>query len=268
MTGRRAVRQWDERLSRALQFVPGHVGGRVASAQPIRRRGGTLRQASVGAGGSPIAAPPAEGVFADYVDQAGTGVLTLARSGSLFAGGTFAPAAGDVAVSVIGVQSGTITLPSGWTSLASGTVGGLTYRVGYKVLVGSDDFDATISPGFTYAFPWVTDDGYADYLTWIFTGPTAATPQVSVTTHAATASASFVAPGAGWDGATNGWVAARATPDGGSVSPTVSGDFNKQVDIIGLGQAFDTDRTTPRVATGSASFSPACDVVMFALGFA
>lgn len=49
MTGRRAVRQWDERLSRALQFVPGHVGGRVASAQPIRRRGGTLRQASVGA---------------------------------------------------------------------------------------------------------------------------------------------------------------------------------------------------------------------------
>jgi hypothetical protein len=49
MTSRRPIRGHTERVSRALQFIPGHVSGRVASAQPIRRRGGTLRQASVGA---------------------------------------------------------------------------------------------------------------------------------------------------------------------------------------------------------------------------
>ena len=44
MTGRRSIASWDARISRALQFVPGHVSGRVASAQPINRWGGTIRQ--------------------------------------------------------------------------------------------------------------------------------------------------------------------------------------------------------------------------------
>jgi hypothetical protein len=51
VTSRRAVPGWDQRISRALQFVPGHVGGRVASAQPVIRRGGTLRREAVGAVG-------------------------------------------------------------------------------------------------------------------------------------------------------------------------------------------------------------------------
>lgn len=38
MTSRRSASSSEARLSRQTQFVPGHVGGRVASAQPVRRR--------------------------------------------------------------------------------------------------------------------------------------------------------------------------------------------------------------------------------------
>lgn len=38
MTSRRSFRPWTQRLSQAQQFRPGHVTGRVASAQPLRRR--------------------------------------------------------------------------------------------------------------------------------------------------------------------------------------------------------------------------------------
>jgi hypothetical protein len=41
-----------QRTSRALQFVPGHVHGRVASAQPVVRRGGSLGRVS-----APVADP-------------------------------------------------------------------------------------------------------------------------------------------------------------------------------------------------------------------
>ncbi len=53
MSSRRSIKPWEDRLSRQSQFRPGHVGGRVASAQPIRRRGGTLRGPAVGAAGTP-----------------------------------------------------------------------------------------------------------------------------------------------------------------------------------------------------------------------
>lgn len=38
------MRSHQQRASRAFQFVPGHVGGRVASAQPVRRLGGISAQ--------------------------------------------------------------------------------------------------------------------------------------------------------------------------------------------------------------------------------
>lgn len=61
MSSRRRTPTPAERQSRLDQFRPGHVGGRVASAQPIRRNGGTLRRVSVGA----IEAEPAA---ADIMD--------------------------------------------------------------------------------------------------------------------------------------------------------------------------------------------------------
>lgn len=44
MTSRRSIRSHQQRASRAFQFVPGHVGGRVASAQPVRRLGNISAQ--------------------------------------------------------------------------------------------------------------------------------------------------------------------------------------------------------------------------------
>lgn len=38
MTSRRSVQTWRQRVSRSLQYFPGHVSGRVASAQPIPYR--------------------------------------------------------------------------------------------------------------------------------------------------------------------------------------------------------------------------------------
>lgn len=61
MTFKRAIPGYEQRLSRAFQFRPGHVGGRVASAQPVVRRDGSLRTI-VGAGGAPPI-PPGEPTY-------------------------------------------------------------------------------------------------------------------------------------------------------------------------------------------------------------
>lgn len=100
MTDRRSLQADAARSSRAFQFVPGHVGGRVASAQPVRRRrtvGGlsavpgtppaTLKMQN--GSGATIAAPPAD------VSAAFHAVITSGGTG--------------------------ITPPAGWTTLASGT---------------------------------------------------------------------------------------------------------------------------------------------------
>lgn len=52
MTNRRSLQTNMQRISRAQQFVPGHVGGRVASAQPVRER------LKVGAAAGPPGAVP------------------------------------------------------------------------------------------------------------------------------------------------------------------------------------------------------------------
>lgn len=120
MTSRRSMTGHAERLSRALQFVPGHVGGRVASAQPIRRRGGTLRSASVGATSA----------------LAFTGTMPTAASGYFgvdtadpFNTWPYTPDPGDMLVSMMYVSNyvtdslPTITAPAGWRTLTSGTYG-------------------------------------------------------------------------------------------------------------------------------------------------
>ena len=44
MSSRRTLKSIAARESRAFQFIPGHVGGRVASAQPVLRRGNISAQ--------------------------------------------------------------------------------------------------------------------------------------------------------------------------------------------------------------------------------
>jgi hypothetical protein len=54
MTNRRSLQGYSLRESRELQFTPGHVGGRVASAQPVARR---IAIGAVTAQATPASAP-------------------------------------------------------------------------------------------------------------------------------------------------------------------------------------------------------------------
>lgn len=77
MTNRRGLAASSARASRAFQFVPGHVGGRVDSAQPVRRR------KTVGGYARPEGSPPTGAVLAhgerfEPIPAAPTGVTHAA----------------------------------------------------------------------------------------------------------------------------------------------------------------------------------------------
>jgi hypothetical protein len=207
--------------------------------------------------------PAAEAVFTNYVNQAGTGVLKLAASGSVFYPSAYDPDAGEVALTVIGARSATIALPAGWTSLATGTVGDLTYRIGYKVLTGTDDWDAAISPGFTYAFPWVSSVGYANCLTWIVAA-TALTPSATVTTYDTATGGALPSVTAGF----NGWAAIRSTDTDTGPSVSASGAYEAP-DIVSLGYGKGATYNDLQPATGSLSTSgTSSDIAAWAIEWA
>lgn len=177
MTGRRPVTQWDARLSRALQFVPGHVGGRVASAQPIRRRGGTLRTPSVGAAGQ---IEPAD---MDHVGTIGGSMSTAGATSEAMT--TTNAATGRAALVVATAADVTVSAPSGWTVLGSGTVGSLSWVVAWTVDTGSTDYTLTADGT---GYDTSTFYGHIAYtLThWDYTGTIA--PHLYVATAAAAGS--------------------------------------------------------------------------------
>lgn len=167
MTGRRAVRQWDERLSRALQFVPGHVGGRVASAQPIRRRGGTLRRPSVGAVEELVAPPEYVGGYGPISTAESTGVSASLLTRTVYTNYSdvyetasyVTPATGDVLV-VLGLFAAEPTHPTGWTVVDSGTLPNGSFWVVWSAVKGTPGLGST----FTLNAP--TDANYS-YM-WAF----------------------------------------------------------------------------------------------------
>lgn len=174
MTGRRSIAGWDARLSRALQFVPGHAGGRVASAQPIRRRGGTLRQASVGASGAPV--------LIGYSGARASGTsIDVSDFYDLPDFNPVAPAVGDVALALaFGYSCSGITPPAGWTTLASGSAGSLDYVVAYLPVAGSDAWTFTAGVS-SPAYDAATATGKSRATTWLFRG--GALPTVAVAEH-------------------------------------------------------------------------------------
>jgi hypothetical protein len=117
-----------ERMSRQTQFLPGHVGGRVASAQPVRSR------RTIGAAQQTVVAPPAwremdknasspTTVEIEFFHTVGVGINT-----------------GDVVMAVvIARDGGTIGAPTGWTVLVTGLVGDTRYMVAWAPFSGSVD---------------------------------------------------------------------------------------------------------------------------------
>ena len=117
MTSRRAFKHHEQKLARVLQFEPGHVGGRVASAQPVNRLGGTVRGSVVGAAGDPAAGGP--GVLAGTVTAASTVTGTPQA---------VHPLAG--ALAAVATTTGTLTTAAGIAHPLAGTVAAITSTTG------------------------------------------------------------------------------------------------------------------------------------------
>lgn len=160
MTSRRRIPSGSERQSRLDQFRPGHVGGRVASAQPIRRNGGTLRRVSVGAIEIPVPeSPPEVATFSSEVYEYGdTPGFTEIDAGLTLAGAV----AGDTAIAWAMCFGSSVTAPSGWTTLASGgPIGpgtGADYGFHYCLAAHESVLSTTPAmfdlPGFTPGWSW------------------------------------------------------------------------------------------------------------------
>lgn len=136
MTSRRSLSNSESRLSRQTQFIPGHVGGRVASAQPVRRRTPVVGRVLA----SPATAPDSIGATMFEGNWASTIGFT-------------SPPAGTTTVAVM--ISGYPGTPDGWVKVASGD--GPVSR-GWNIFIANDWVQGVTPQSFT--FP---GDGYGLY---------------------------------------------------------------------------------------------------------
>lgn len=137
MTNRRSLQTYGERMSRQTQFVPGHVGGRVASAQPLGRR------RTIGAVQGPPGTPPTAATLGRRQKVDGQTVSIDAPP----VGTTMA----TVWVASVGGKG--LTSPSGWTVLANGdhgTANGNTTSMEWWLL-GTTSATGTEQTTFTFA---------------------------------------------------------------------------------------------------------------------
>lgn len=186
MTSRRAIPGYDQRVSRALQFVPGHLGGRVASAQPVRRRGGTIRREAVGAAGAaPSFVEPT--IFerkVGYSPAAATPATIDTLAG-------FTLSTGDMVATVL-MTTGTATPPAGWRLMYSHTFAAYTYYLG-----AYDSVPA--SPAGTWAMDWsgASGGGFWAWHSIRFAGGSLGGLlwQYTAANYAGTSSGTWVAPG-------------------------------------------------------------------------
>jgi len=180
---------WDQRLSRALQFQPGHVGGRVASAQPILRRGGTLRRPSIGSAYAPPEAPTLVDSYAWVQSDVWEGSTSVDLA-TAWAAWPFAQTEGNtVIVLVVAHQSGTPVAPTGWSVLGAATAGALNYSLAW-IKVGAS------APAADWSFPslyggWALGDGSPGFGSGMIGcyefGPTPLSPTATIATSTATA---------------------------------------------------------------------------------
>jgi hypothetical protein len=246
MTSRRSMKTPAEKMSRALQFIPGHVGGRVASAQPV------LRRARVGVAGVVASA-----------------VLQQTGYASAFGGSSISPnfsamTSGDLAVVVACCSGGTITKPASWTSVASGVVTGLRYEVAYLVSDGSDDVAFSYGAG-----------GYAVLNGVVYRGAAGLTPSATVVETASNTVVNFPATSGirpwqaiGYAPASPAFFSMTYAPDNG-ISTNYSNGISEYVTLHGMYPAKDDDLTNypgPLAATWSLSSDVTGEWFTVALG--
>lgn len=147
MTDRRSLQSSAARDSRAFQFVPGHVGGRVASAQPVKRRNGPYVMARP-EGGQPNDAS----VWSSKWDAITTGAIpdiTMPSPG--------AELYGSWLVGIVAARgcAPITSAPSGWSVRASGTVGA-TDRLHWAVVMAP----WTGAQGLSFAYPGLESVSY------------------------------------------------------------------------------------------------------------
>jgi hypothetical protein len=131
VTGRRSIAQWDAKLSRAMQFVPGHVTGRVNSAQPVVRRHG------IGVAGAPVA-PVAFCSSSLFIDSGTTWAEYGPASVAVHAAITFdydATHTGDIDVRIASITADPAdpptlidTMPSEWMTITGPGTGSITFK--------------------------------------------------------------------------------------------------------------------------------------------
>jgi len=259
VTSRRPMRTPAERLSRAAQFRPGHVGGRVSSAQPVQRR------QRIGQSGTP-AAPTAP----DWADKFKLlqGYWNTGNSGSYDVLTSYPPypVAGEKAIMLVASINSTVTPPAGWTSLAAKQLGRLTYWMGWITVTGSDDWTVDVSPAYNSSTWATSSDGYTDACVWVFDATTL-TPQCAATEKSSSSSATVAVPtGIG------PWSAYAATRSSFSINQTASHTspegMHRFPDLNEIGYGAEGYGYPPYSAPGSILWSYAVDSVTFAMSWA
>lgn len=136
---RRPLRSFEEKVAATIRNPARGTaaGARVPSALPVPRQ----RIPRLIGGGSPAVAIPDPPTWAGYNHS-----RILGSSGGTYEvyQGTIGSAGQVVTGNAVAI-GGAWTPPAGWTTLQSGTVGTLSYWVGYITLTGSDDLTFTLS---------------------------------------------------------------------------------------------------------------------------
>lgn len=155
MTNRRSLQTNMQRISRAQQFVPGHVGGRVASAQPVRERN------KVGAvAAAPIAPPSGAVVLGGFGLFQDSFTLSAAPAGSNTASILIGAFSSIWSVPGGAAAMDNLVVPDGWSVLDTGT-----WNVEVTWWLLTTDSPETAGLNFT----WSDDGGSQVQVAWAAT---------------------------------------------------------------------------------------------------
>jgi hypothetical protein len=185
------------------------------------------------------------------------GVYPNGTNGAFDLAESVTPSVGDVLLVLFASRGTTVTMPAGWTSLASGTAGALDYEIAYLVWTGSDDTTGSVSPYFDAPPPaWSSYNGYFDGMLLHFIPSTGSpVPTVSGLVEVTGSPAEAMPTGTA---TFNVLGAMRSTDniDGASGVGLVERPTYAQevVDVAYWAVGMETDYLTPGIEVGTADF--------------